>query len=272
MSGAPCRSTRAPTAPTATRAQPMETRRRGPSRWMRCCWIHAAAVQPTTPAVRANPATQLGSPRPSVTARGTKASVPKKAKVRTPRTATAAGRPGAARAVPGGTSRRNAQAAMGKPAATRTTRSSGRSGGETADDEPRTNGEDQGVARAGVALGRREQAGIGAGAAEGRQRHDGGDDDEREDGEEHGPPREGVLDGGGGDGSDEAGHDPGRREDGEDAGSQRGRIVLAHARVGDRRDGAGAEALDDPGGHEHDHRRRRAAQGEADGEQARARR
>jgi hypothetical protein len=143
-----------------------------------------------------------------------------------------------------------------------------RPGGEAAHDEPGAESEDHGVAWAGV--GRRVGLALGTvgGPGQRRQGHHAGDGDEREDGEEDGAPRQRLLDGRGGGRPDEPGDDPGGREHGEDAGTQRRRVAATDARIGDRRDGTGAEALHDAGGDEHRHGGRGASDGEADGEEA----
>ncbi len=109
-------ATTVPAMPTASTANPRRTIHRGPRRSTTRCWIQAPAVHASVPAVRASPATQVGWSRASVTASDTKASVPKKAKVRIPRVPTAAGRPGWRVRVPSGTSRTNAHSAGVAPA------------------------------------------------------------------------------------------------------------------------------------------------------------
>ena len=68
--------------------------------------------------------------------------------------------------------------------------------------------------------------------------------------------------------ADDAGQDPGGRQGREHPRPEPLRQGPPDRDVGDRRDRAGAEALDEPGGDEDRHRRREAADQEAEREQA----
>ena len=259
----------APPRPTARAATRWPTSRRGPSAWMRCCCTHAAAVHAEGRRVSARPATQVSWPRASVTARGMKASVPKKAKVRRPRMATAAGSPGANRSVPGGHEadegpggEREAGGERARPPATAVDAVVPRAPARRRRRGPRP-------AAPGSGRRRRPSGGVGRSSASRRAgrvitppgRRAGGSPRRRtaRRGRARGRwPTAGPI---------EAGDDPGGREHGEHPGPQRGRVGAADRRVGDGRDGAGADALHHACRDEHGHARRRAGDGEADGEE-----
>ena len=195
-------------------------------------------------------------------------SAPKKANVSRPREAITAGRPGRARSVPGGVRRMSGRRPTTSPAATpgasnqrdhvqlATIRAAPAAHADGVEHPPASRPVVGPVRRAD-----RPEAH--------HRRHDErpGHGDEREQPEEHPPPADATGHPLGEHGTDQPGHHPRRREDGEHPRPLLDGERPADGDVADRRDHAGAEALDEATEDEHGHRRRQPADQEADGEQ-----
>ena len=206
--------------------------------------------------------------RPFVIAYGTNASSPKNANVSRPR-----GRDH------GGETRCSAQGSLRRESPQRA-ETDDEPGGERRDEHPafeREAGHDERRTRRhprrldetaphephrrGVDVGDRAEA------HHGRHHERSGDRHERKQREEHPPPADALGDALGEHRADQAGHDPGGRQDREHAWAFGHRERPPDRHVADRRHDAGTEPLDEPAENEDRHAGREPADREADGEQ-----
>ena len=260
-----------PASPLMVTANPTRTNCRVGQRLAPRAWIQAPAVQAIVAAVSAIPAWVADRPRQPTSVSDTNASTPKKAQVRMPRSRIAAGSTGRARSVPAGVRRRSARTPMMTPAALSATVTTGCPLVSPTVSRPAPNAT---VSASGsrVAVGGRRAMLVDAGRhgdrVERTERQRAGQRDERQQPQEHEPPADRFADGAGERRADDTGQDPGGRQRGEHARPERLGQRPSDRHVGDRLDRAGAQALDEPGTHQHRHRRCEATDEQADREQA----